>query len=432
MSRKITVAAAVSVAAVTAAVTVSLTYGYAMDNFNRKVADVTERQAMYTKLSEIDRKVRQDYIGKLDEAALRDGLCAGYVGGLSDPHAQYLSAEKYKAYLGSAGSSGTGAGIATVQDRDGNMEVIEVAPGSPAEKAGVKKGDTIVAVDGDDVARITYAAALNRLDGTAGTRVKFRILRRAAGADSAAAAQPFELTVVRGEYRQQTVTSSLINGNIAFIRISRFADGTPQEFNTALSRLIRGAAGLVVDLRNNSAGSVASAAQVLDTLLPAGDTVASRDRTGKVTVEFTSKANEIPLPVSVLVNGGTSGAAELFAADVRDFRKGLVVGEKTAGSSAKVEAVPLSDGSAVLLPVAEYLPAGKKSFGGAGVAADIGKGLSEEQRALLERNGLPPAQDPQVSAAVASLARQGAAVLRMPEASSSAVSGAPSAPAAVD
>ncbi|HBQ45903.1 MAG TPA: peptidase S41, partial [Ruminococcaceae bacterium] len=336
MKRKIPWTAAVSIAAVTAAVTVSLTYGYAMDSFNRKVADVDARQALYTKLSEIDRKVRQDYFGKVDETSLRDGLCTGYVAGLGDPHAQYLSAEKYKAYRDSSRSGGTGAGVTTVQDGDGNMEVIEVAPGSPAEKAGVKKGDTIIAVNGDDVARITYAAALNQLDGPAGTKVTFRLLRAAQGAASAAAAQPVEITVVRGDYRVQTVAASLLSGNVGFLKISRFAEDTPAEFNGALARLMRGgASGLVIDLRNNSSGSMAAAAAVLDTLLPAGNTVLSRDRAGRVTVESASKANEIPLPLSVLVNGGTSGAAEVFAADVRDFRKGVLVGEKTAGNSAK-------------------------------------------------------------------------------------------------
>lgn len=96
MSKKLSLGAAVALVAVSAAVTVSLTYVYAMKNFNAKMADVNERQAMYTKLSEIDQKARQEYIGTINETTLNDGICAGYLAGLGDSHAKYLSAENIR------------------------------------------------------------------------------------------------------------------------------------------------------------------------------------------------------------------------------------------------------------------------------------------------------------------------------------------------
>ena len=104
MSRKISLGAGITLAAVTAAVTVSLTYVYAMNSFNDKMADINERQSMYAKLSEIDQKVRQDYVGVLDETKLSDAICAGYMAGIGDAQAQYLSAEKYQEYQ--SGSQG--------------------------------------------------------------------------------------------------------------------------------------------------------------------------------------------------------------------------------------------------------------------------------------------------------------------------------------
>ncbi len=94
MSRKISIGAAISVAAISAAVTVTLTYSFAMNSFNAKVADVNERQAMYTKLNEIDRKARQDYVGRIDEKSLTDALCAGYLSGLGDSHSQVSFRQK--------------------------------------------------------------------------------------------------------------------------------------------------------------------------------------------------------------------------------------------------------------------------------------------------------------------------------------------------
>ena len=416
MSKKISIGAAVSVAAISAAVTVTLTYSFAMASFNAKVADVNERQAMYTKLSEIDRKARQDYVGRINEKSLTDAICAGYLSGLGDSHSQYLSAKKYKEYRSYTDSKNTGVGIQTIRDTDGNMEVVEVIPGSPAEKAGMRKGDTVTQIDGKEIVRITYAEAVQSLDGAAGSHISFKILReKNADVASAAGVRSLNVSVTRGEYTQRTVETDLVNGNAGYIRISRFSQNTADDFNGAVSDLVnRGVCGLVIDLRGNTGGSMAAAASVLDTLLPAGTTVSSRDRSGKVVVEYTSKANEISLPMSVLVNGRTSGAAELFAADIRDYKKGLLVGEKTEGIGTKDTAVPLSDGSAMILATAEYLTAGGKMFDGAGIGVDIAKSLTLGEQTLLERNSLAHADDPQIQTAVTALQRQGANVKQPP------------------
>ena len=97
--KKISIGTSIALAAMTAAITVSVTYLYAMDRFNSKVADINERQSMYAKLTEIDQKVRKDAVGNVDETAIKDGICAGYVAGLGDVNAKYIFAEKSKVYL---------------------------------------------------------------------------------------------------------------------------------------------------------------------------------------------------------------------------------------------------------------------------------------------------------------------------------------------
>lgn len=419
MSRKLSLGAAVALAAVSAAITVSLTYVYAMKNFNAKVADVNERQVMYNKLSEIDQKVRQEYVGEIDENALNDGICAGYLAGLGDSHAQYMSAEKYKAYLNANKEKKIGVGVKTVRDGDGNMEVIQVLSNSAAEKGGIKQGDTIVSVDGKEVVRLTYGDALNSLDGLAGSKVKLGILRKS-GDGGAEKTESKVIAVTRAEYADQTLTASMVNGNVAYLKISEFTDTNAGEFNNQLGALIRqGASGIVVDLRGTSGGSYAGMAAMLDTLLPAGNTVSSRDKDGKVTVEYTSTANAVSQPVSVLVDGDTQGPAELFAADVRDYKKGILVGQKTGGAGTKDEVVPLSDGSAMVLSVANYLTINGETFTGKGVDVSVGKELTNDQKALFVRGGLAAENDPQLQAAVAALLRQGANVQQVPGAASS-------------
>ncbi len=446
MSRKVSLGAAVALVAVSASVTVSLTYVYAMNSFNSKVADVNERQAMYTKLSEIDQKTRQDYIGSIQESALNDGICAGYVAGLGDSHAKYMSAEKYKAYRSGNSAKSIGVGIKTVQDDDGNMDVTEVMPNSPAEKSGIKKGDTIVSMDGKEIIRMTYGDALNKLDGIAGSKVKFGILRKkdaastasstAAASDAAAESQKADsltITVTRAEYTEQTMTSSMINGNVAYFKISEFTDGSASQFNAALAARIKaGAVGIVIDLRNNPGGSVKGMAEILDTLLPAGNTVSYKNKAGKTTVEYTSTSNEVSLPVSVIADGSTFGAAEIFASDIKDYKKGLLVGEKTAGYGTKDEVVPLSDGSAIMISVANYLTLNGNVFDGKGIEPDVGKTLNDSQKALLLKNQLDIKQDPQIQTAVSALIRQGASVQATASASSASSGSASSAAADTD
>ena len=414
MSKKVSLGAAAAMSLVAAAITVSLTYTFAMGRFNEKVADVNERQAMYTKLSEIDQKVRQDYIGKIGETELNDGIAAGYMAGLGDAGAKYLSAEKYKNYLASTSKKAVGVGIRTIQDADGNMEVIEVLPNSPASKAGLQKGDVILSLDGKEVIRLSYGEAVNKLDGTVGTAVKLCLLRKTT-ADGKTATNKLDVTVTRAEYQRVTVFSSVINGNVGYISISEFQNGTKDQFVSAINTLTeKKVAGLVIDLRNNSGGSEEVMASVLDEFLPAVSLVSYADRNGKITVEYSSKSGEINLPISVVADSSTYGAAEIFAADIKDYKKGKLIGEKTAGHGTKEEIIPLSDGSAIQLSVGNYTRIDGKTFNGVGVDVDMAIELTQEQKDLLLRRSLTTLEDPQIQAAVTSLVAQGADVQQIP------------------
>ena len=415
MSKKLSLGAALALMIIAAAVTVSLTYVYAMNRFNEKVADVNQRQAMYTKLSEIDQKSRQDYIGKINETALNDGIAAGYMAGLTNGNGKYLSAEKYKSYLSGSSDKNVGVGIRTIQDSDGNMEVVEVFPNSPAEKSGIKKGDVILSIDGREVIRTSYGEAVNSLDGAAGTSVSFSILRKTEGADTKDAASRITVPVTRAEYRRSTLSSSVINGNVGYLSISEFQASTKEQFTDAINSLTeKKVAGLVIDLRNNSGGDMAAMAEVLDPLLPAGGTVSYVNKAGKKTEEFRSKSSQIPLPVSVIVNRSTFGAAELFAADIKDYKRGKLIGEKTAGYGTKDEVLPLSDGSAIMLSVAYYTRINGDAFNGKGIDADLKATLTDSQKELLLRRSLAPLDDPQVQTAVTALVQQGADVAQIP------------------
>lgn len=182
-------------------------------------------------------------------------------------------------------------------------------------------------MDGKDVRRIGYSDALNRLDGSVGSTVEIRLLRVTSAdvpeaEEDGEAQEPAEATtetltvsIVRSEYSENTVSYRLINEKIGCIAISEFTSQTKEQFDAALQSLqANGAAALIFDLRNNSGGSMEVAADILDDLLPAGNLVSVKDKQGNVTVEFTSDAKEVGLPMTALVNDKTYGPAELFAA----------------------------------------------------------------------------------------------------------------------
>ena len=401
MGKKVSIGVVIALVALTAAVTFTLSYHMAMSTFNKTVADVNERQQMYQKLSEIDQRVRQNYLGTIDESSLSDGISAGSLSGLSDPEGRYLSAEEYKEFLAGASDDSVGIGIETIQDDDGNMEVISVAAGSPAEKEGILKGDVIIRIGGNEVQRIGYGDAVKKLDGALGSTIEIELLRLEEGENTGESLENIQLTVTREVYEYHNIFSELLQGSIGYLRVSQFTAQTVEEFQQEVDNLLeQGVSSLIFDIRNNAGGDVEAVGEILDQLLPAGNLIGTIDKEGKIEFQIQSDANELNIPMAVLVNDGTSGAAELFASAIKDFRKGGIIGETTAGKGTKNKVFPLSDGSAIVISIANYVTMNGQSFTDLGISPNEAVTLEEEQRKLLNRRALDPAADPQLQAAI--------------------------------
>lgn len=407
MGRKVSVGAAVALVATTVAVTFTISYQAAMNKFNKSVADINERQAMYSKLNEVDTKVRQNYLGEIDESKLKDSICAGYIAGLSDSKGQYMNPEKYKEYAAGNSEKFIGIGVETIQNEDGNMEVVTVLPNSSAEKSGIKKGDLIIEIDGKDVRKIGYSDAISKLDGTADSVAHVKLLQNVVtqpaqeGQQAVTSLQTVAMDVVRTPYEQDTVGFHVVNNTIGYVSITKFTENTSSQLSAALDALKQqNVTGIIFDVRNNVGGNMTVAGNILDTLLPAGNLISSVDKQGKTVVEKTSDAKQLDLPMSVLINDGTFGAAEVFASAIKDYKKGMLVGSTTAGKGTKDEVTALSDGSAIVISVANYTTPNSGVFTGVGISPDIAITLSGEQRALFNRKALAEADDPQMQAAI--------------------------------
>ena len=386
MNKKVSLGTAVTLMAIAAALAVAITMVYSIRTFNDKLYNIKEREATYEKLAQIDKIVRSQYYGDINEKYLMDSIAKGYVQGIQDKYALYLTAEQYHLQLEETEGKTVGIGIDTVCDTSGYMLVTQVYGESSAEMAGIQVNDLILQVDDVEVTAQTYEEAVAALEGEVGTKVTL-VLRRD-NEDQ----EPLELT--RRKVEIPTVYYNVVD-NIAYIQIAEFADATPSQFNRAIDDVIQqGALGIVFDVRSNPGGTIDSVSQVLDRLLPEGDIVSATYRDGTTEVLAVSDAQQLEMPMAVVVNEETASAAELFAQALWDYEKAKTVGVTTYGKGLMQTIYRLDDGSALDITVAKYNPPKSPNFDGVGVIPDYEVELTQEQKLMQDQ--LDQDTDPQL------------------------------------
>ena len=361
MGKKITLGTAITLIIIAIAITISLTMVLALRNFNEKVSSITERENMFAKFTEIDNYVRQNR-GDIDEEELMDSVAKGYLSGIDDPYALYMSAEAYSAYVAASSQTVAGVGISASMDSDGYMLVGKVYEGSTAASAGILPGDLIIKVDDINLSADTYADAEALLIGEAGTKVTLKVRRN--GEDT-------EMEITR-RVLTPTNVATIAFDNHYYIRVDSFTESTPDRFSKAVEKASSaGAQYLVFDVRSVSSGLISSAATILDRLVGSGDMLYVEYNDGSKETLYTSNSRETDIPMVVLVNEGTSGAAEFFAAGLRDFGKAKIVGTQTAGVGSLQKIYKLDDGSAIQLTIGKYYLANSETaWEGVGINPD--------------------------------------------------------------
>lgn len=371
MNKKISLGAAISLMALTAAAAITITAFFVMNSLNVSISDFSQRSEMFKKLSDVDATVRSKYVGTIDETELTDSVIEGYVKGLNDKYGCYLDADDYKSIKLSNEGKSVGIGVNVVKNTDGYIKVVSIIAGSPAETSGIKINDVITAIGDQDVKAAGYVNSVNLLKGSEGTAAAFTVRR-----DS----KTLSFSIVRKKYSVATVTSELI-GNLGYVKITEFDSGTASEFSAQVDALVKkGAKGLVFDVRNNPGGLLESVEAMIDKLVPAGPIVRAKYKDGTMKVLYTSDSKEINLPMAVITNQNSASAAELFAAALKDYGKAKSIGTKTYGKGTMQEICNLSDGTALDLSVAYFYPPTSDNFEGKGVSPDISVELSEKKQ----------------------------------------------------
>ena len=288
---------------------------------------------------------------------------------------------------------GIGITILVREDFSG-FEVTKVNEGGPAEEAGMKAGDVIVAIEGVSTEGMDTNTARSMVRGEENTQVLLTIRR---------GEEVFDLSVTRKTVLTPVAEGQMVDRSIGLITITKFDDRCFSETKAAIDSLReQGALALIFDVRNNPGGYKHELVALLDYLLPEGPLFRSEDYKGNVKMDE-SDADFLDIPMAVLVNGSSYSAAEFFAAALSEYEAAIVVGEQTYGKGYFQTTLLLNDGSAVGLSVGKYTTPKGISLAGVGITPDIVVEVDEETAFNIYAGTQDPAEDPQIQAAIDAL-----------------------------
>jgi carboxyl-terminal processing protease len=316
-------------------------------------------------------RIDAEYVREVPRDRLVDGAIRGAVRSLGDEFSAYFSPREYGAYQDAAHSRFSGVGLAVQEDRAG-LRVTRVYDGSPADDAGLRVGDVIVAADGRPLAGMPQESAVERVKGPAGTEVRLRIRRGDRVLTREVTRATVSVPVV------ETRVRSTPAGDVGVVALASFSSGAHAELYQAVRRLrSEGVQGLVLDLRGNPGGLVSEAQLVASAFLREGPIVTMRGRAVETrTLSATGDPVAPELPVIVLTDEGTASAAEIVTGALKDRDRATVVGERTYGKGVFQEIMPLDNGGALDLTVGRYFTPDGTNLGngterGDGIAPDV-------------------------------------------------------------
>jgi carboxyl-terminal processing protease len=281
-------------------------------------------------------------------------------------HTTFLAPEDVQRHR--TDTSGKYSGIGARIGMENGMPII-VSPfdGSPAQAAGVKAGDIILEVDGEDVSTWSLNDIVEHIRGEAGSEVTITFLRP----DET---KSYEFTIVRGEIDSPTATWAMLPGSsVAMVRLSQFSADATDELRTAIREAkAAGATALIMDIRSNPGGLLQQAVNVTSQFLTDGYVMQQEDAAGRREVFPVRRGGlATDIPMVVLINRGSASSSEIFAGAMQDHNRALVVGETTFGTGTVLETFPLDDGSALMLGTSQWLTADGRLIRKQGIEPDV-------------------------------------------------------------
>ena len=324
-------------------------------------------------------RVRSDYVEEVSDKELIESAINGMLSSL-DPHSSYLTREGFEDMRVETKGEFGGLGIEVTME-NGLVKVVSPIDDTPAAKAGVKAGDLITHLDGEQVLGLTLSEAVDRMRGLVGTEIVLMIRRESVE-------QPIEIRIVRAIIKIQSIKAR-IEENAAYIRITKFNEqaevGLIRELGKIKEQLGDSMTGVILDLRNNPGGLLDQAIAVSDAFLDQGEIVSTRGRRTDSVQRFNAKIGDLAdgLPIIVLINGGSASASEIVAGALQDHGRAIILGTRSFGKGSVQTIIPLAGHGAIRLTTARYYTPSGSSIQAKGIEPDIeviqGRVETEEQ-----------------------------------------------------
>jgi len=333
--------------------------------------------------------VQKQYVEQpVDQEALMRGAIRGMLEALGDPHTTYLDPEEFKTLNTALQGEETYEGIGAWVDPSGDyLMIISPMPGSPAEKAGLRTGDKIIGINGEDMTGVDGEVVRKKVLGPAGTKVILTIAREGV--------EPFDVEITRASIKVPSIESRMLDDQIGYVRLFIFSDDAGKELREALKRLMaEKPVGLILDLRNNGGGYLDSAVEVASEFIAKGVIVYEEYGDGtRKPLEARKGGIATEIPLVVLVNEGSASASEIVAGAIQDLGRGKLVGVKTFGKgSVQMPSTLVNNQGAVRITIARWLTPDGRTIHETGLEPDVAIEITPED---LQAN-----RDPQLDKAI--------------------------------
>lgn len=334
------------------------------DTAEKEDADTYELLNLF---GEVMERAKISYVEEVSDKKLIEAAINGMLVSL-DPHSSYLDAQSFKYMNEQTKGKFGGLGIEVTMD-SGVVKVVSPIDDTPAAKAGIKAGDYITNIDGEQVMGLTLNEAVDKMRGKVGSKVKLTIRRLNE--------KPFDVTLKREEIKIQSVKSDVKDESVAYVRITSFSEDTDKMIAKAIKdakkKLKDKLVGVVIDVRNNPGGLLDQAVAVSDLFLDKGEIVSTRSRNESDTIKYTAKAGDIAngLPIVVLINEGSASASEIVAGALQDHHRAIILGEKSFGKGSVQTVIPLGNYGAMRITTARYYTPSGRSIQAKGIEPDV-------------------------------------------------------------
>jgi carboxyl-terminal processing protease len=318
-------------------------------------------------ISDIMDIVQENFVGdkEIDKEILMQGALRGMIESLEDAHSNYFSKDGMEDLENQINGEYTGVGMIIRKYSNEPVTVELLIEGTPAFKAGIRPNDKIMKIDGESTYNMELEDASKKLKGKVGTDVKLMIYREKEKKEK-------EVVLKRANIKLENVKSKMLDNKIGYIKLTQFGTDVDLQVSRSLEKLQKsGMEGLIFDLRNNPGGKIDQAIKIGSMFIKEGVIVSERPKKGKEMFSEREGKYYGDFPLIILINEGSASASEIVSGAVRDYKRGLLLGEKSYGKGSVQVLMPLPDGDGIKLTIAKYYTPNGENINGIGIEPDI-------------------------------------------------------------